>query len=293
VPGRKRLTLRLGPVDLLVFAPHPDDEVIGAGGVALQAIAAGKTVRIVFVTNGDGYPRAASALLHTPIPELGPSDFVSLAGARQREAVAAAKLIGIDLSCLVFLGYPDAGLAGICAAGLGDSVASPFTGMTSTYGPAHTDYHTQAHGRPGLYARSEIAADVGEILRESQPASVYVTGAADDHPDHKAAFALVDEAAASTGYAGRLFSFIAHSGENGDWPWPRGAAPDAQFEAHRAAGTMYPKDVPWPPPVRVALTPNQAAVKQRAIAAHSSQWTIDRQYLESFVKCEEVFWTER
>ncbi|MEA2629380.1 MAG: hypothetical protein QOJ10_1840 [Chloroflexota bacterium] len=282
---------RLSPVDLLIFAPHPDDEVIGTCGVVLQAIAAGKSVRIVFVTNGDGYPRAASALLHTPIPELGPSDFIALAATRQQEAVAAAELIGIDPGGLVFLGYPDATLDAIYADGSGDPIASPFTGTTSTYGPARADYHTQAHGRPGKYTRSNIAADVQEILSQSQPASVYATDAADDHPDHKAAFALVHAAATSSGFSGTLFTFVAHSGEDGDWPWPRGAAPDAQFEAHSMAGSRYPKKVAWPPPVRVALTPDQAAVKQRAIAAHSSQWSIDRHYLESFVKSEEVFWT--
>lgn len=285
------MTARLSPVDLLIFAPHPDDEVIGTGGVVLQAIAAGKSVRIVFVTNGDGYPRAASALLHTPIPELGPSDFIALATTRQQEAVAAAELIGIDPGGLVFLGYPDATLNTIYADGSGDPIASPFTGTTSTYGPAHADYHTLAHGRPGMYTRGEIAADVQEILRQSRPASVYVTDAADDHPDHKAAFALVLAAAISTGFSGTLFTFVAHSGEDGDWPWPQGAAPDTPLDAHSVAGSTYPKHVHWPPPVRVALTPDQAAVKQRAIAAHSSQWSIDRQYLESFVKSEEVFWT--
>jgi LmbE family N-acetylglucosaminyl deacetylase len=285
------LTARLSTVDLLIFAPHPDDEVIGTGGVVLQAIAAGKSVRIVFVTNGDGYPRAASALLRTPIPELGPSDFIALAATRQHEALAAAELLGIDAGGLVFLGYPDATLNTIYANGLGEPVASTFTGKTSTYGPAHADYHTLAHGRPGKYTRSDIGADVQEILRQSRPASVYVTDAADDHPDHKAAFALVHAAATSTGFSGTLFTFVAHSGEDGDWPWPQGAAPNRQLEAHSVAGSRYPREVPWPPPVRVGLTPDQAAVKERAIAAHSSQWSIDRDYLESFVKSEEVFWT--
>lgn len=54
---------RLAPVEVLVFALHPDDEVIGTGGVVLQAIAGGKSVRIVFITNGDSYPRAASPAL--------------------------------------------------------------------------------------------------------------------------------------------------------------------------------------------------------------------------------------
>ncbi len=72
--------LRLGPVDLLVFAPHPDDEVIGAGGLLQLALRSGKRVLIVFVTNGDGYPSAASALLLRPIPTLGTSDGTSVCG---------------------------------------------------------------------------------------------------------------------------------------------------------------------------------------------------------------------
>src|SRR5882672_4081150 len=62
--------LTLLPVDLLVFAPHPDDEVICAGGLIQQAVAAKKSVRIVFVTSGDAYPQAASALLGKSIQDL-------------------------------------------------------------------------------------------------------------------------------------------------------------------------------------------------------------------------------
>jgi len=37
----------------MVVAPHPDDEVLGAGGLIQQAVAAGAEVRIVYLTNGD------------------------------------------------------------------------------------------------------------------------------------------------------------------------------------------------------------------------------------------------
>jgi hypothetical protein len=40
---------------LLVVAPHPDDEVLGAGGLMQQVHEAGGTVRVVYLTNGDGY----------------------------------------------------------------------------------------------------------------------------------------------------------------------------------------------------------------------------------------------
>ena len=278
------------PVDLLVFAPHPDDETIGAGGVIQQALAVGKNVRIVFVTNGDGYPRAASVLLAKPIPELGPSDYISLAATRQREAVAAARLLGLDASSLVFLGYPDAVMPAVTANASSSPVESPYTAMHSTYGPAHNDYHTAAHGQPGAYARSSALGDVVEILRDSAPGQVYVTDRVDTHPDHVATFELVTEAAATIGYAGGLLTFVVHSGSGECWPYPAGTAPNGRFEQHTIDGVMYPIGAVWPPPIRVPLTSSEYELKLRTIAAHASQFAVDRQYLESFVKSEEVFW---
>src|SRR5262245_63470691 len=40
---------------LLVVAPHPDDEVLGAGGLMQQVHAAGGRVRVVYLTDGDGF----------------------------------------------------------------------------------------------------------------------------------------------------------------------------------------------------------------------------------------------
>ena len=37
----------------MVFAPHPDDEVIGMGGALLKAQAAGCQITLVFMTSGD------------------------------------------------------------------------------------------------------------------------------------------------------------------------------------------------------------------------------------------------
>ena len=40
--------------NLLVIAPHPDDEVFGAGGVILSALAEQKRVDILYLTDGEG-----------------------------------------------------------------------------------------------------------------------------------------------------------------------------------------------------------------------------------------------
>ena len=285
--------MSLLPVDLLVFAPHPDDEAIGVGGIIQQALAAGKMVRIVFATSGDAYPQAASALLHKPIPELRPSDYLNLAATRQREAVAAAEVLGVNASSLIFLGYPDAALGAVYSNVALSPVESPTTGRRSTYGPAHADYHTLAHGHSATYTQSSALTDVVEILRDSQPEVVYVTDRADDHPDHSAIFNLVRHAAADIGYMGDLLTFVVHSGPNECWPWPHGPTPHSPFEQQAIDGTTYPIGVPWPPPIRVPLTTAESALKLQAIAAHASQCAVDGQYLESFVKSEEVFWEQR
>src|SRR5258707_13461996 len=40
---------------LLIFAPHPDDEVLAAGGFIQRVRDAGGTVRVVYITSGDAY----------------------------------------------------------------------------------------------------------------------------------------------------------------------------------------------------------------------------------------------
>src|SRR4051794_14884739 len=41
---------------IVVFAPHPDDEVIGCAGIIMQALARGARVKVVAITSGDGFP---------------------------------------------------------------------------------------------------------------------------------------------------------------------------------------------------------------------------------------------
>ena len=282
---------QLGPVDALIFAPHPDDEVIGAGGVIQQLLASGKHVRVVFATNGDGSSKAASQLFRKAAASLRESDYVRLARRRQQEAIAADAKLGLSDSDLVFLGYPDAALAALYANTGNDPVRSPTTGRTSTYGPFETDYHTAAHGRPAPYTREAALADFGDVLRASRPTQVYVTDPADQHRDHVATYNFVHDALVAASLQATLLTFLVHNGPG--WPRPTGPTPVSQFESLSVDGIVYPIGVTWPPPVRVPLDPGQAARKLAALDTVFSQIASqkDRLYLESFVKSEEVFWT--
>ena len=67
---------------VLVLAPHPDDEVLGCGGLLLQLADAGAAVRVLFLTDGSGAGDE-------------PDDPRGYAALRRREAAAAGELLGL------------------------------------------------------------------------------------------------------------------------------------------------------------------------------------------------------
>ncbi len=76
---------------ILVFAPHPDDEIIGCGGSLVKHINNGAHVTVVYVTSGD-----AGSLRHSK---------EELAAIREKEAKDGAQVLGIH--DLIFLNNPD------------------------------------------------------------------------------------------------------------------------------------------------------------------------------------------
>lgn len=69
--------------NILVIAPHPDDDVLGAGGTMAAASAEGKGVFSVYITDGRGSPRKDKDI----------SD-AEMATLRQREALSALQTVG-------------------------------------------------------------------------------------------------------------------------------------------------------------------------------------------------------
>jgi LmbE family N-acetylglucosaminyl deacetylase len=285
-----------GAVDLLVFGPHPDDELLACAGILRQAITAGKRVKVVLFTNGDGLPDFASSLARKPEAELTPEDFLVLAGHRQRQSQASFDILGGKPEDLIFLGYPDAGLDRVYDAKGTEPFRQKFTQKRETYGPAQLDYRSARHGRPSPYTYDGALADVVELIRAFKPAEVYVTTEGDEHLDHKAAFRFVRDALKTVSHRCQLFTYANHAGP--EWPWPLGFTPEARFEAHEVQGQQSPRGVPWPPTHRVPLRPEVVHLKLRAIQASmipmaeggQRRFEFRRQYFESFAKAEEVFW---
>lgn len=83
-------------MSILIFAPHPDDEVLGCGGSIVQHAAAGRRVHVVFLSSGE-----------QGVPDTRVGDAVVL---REKEARQAAGVLGVGDEHLHFLRLPDGGL---------------------------------------------------------------------------------------------------------------------------------------------------------------------------------------
>lgn len=258
---------------LLVLAPHPDDEVIGCAGTIQQAKAAGVPVKILFLTYGDNNQWAFTVYrLH---PVLVPGALRAMGEIRHGEALAAAKLLGMSDSDLIFLGYPDFRTLAIwlqhweseppCAGMLNRARAVPYPDAF----------------RPGApYKGEEIVSDLTTVLKTFKPTKLLVPHPADHNPDHQALylFAKVALWTCMPSNAPPVFPYLVH------YPaWPRAGLHLAE---------------PLPPPsyltesckwIALPLAPAEVEAKLAALKCHRTQYLASARYLNSFVRTNELF----
>ncbi|QQS09869.1 MAG: PIG-L family deacetylase [Phycisphaerales bacterium] len=89
------ITSETGSRSCIIIAPHPDDEVLGAGGTAALKVAAGSEVTIVIVT--DGRQSHKSTKLASE----------ALVAMREQESVDGAARLGVSKDRLLHLRVPD------------------------------------------------------------------------------------------------------------------------------------------------------------------------------------------
>ena len=265
---------------LVVFGAHPDDEVLGAGGLIHAAIAAGARVRIVTFTNGDGYVEGVDVGFHTLFST--PNRFIEYGQRRQQEAFAAAGRIGLSPAQVTFLGYPDRGLAVLWGSAWDcrHPYTSPYTRRTLS--PYTLTY------RPGArYCGENVLEDVERVLRQERPTIIVTHHPADTHRDHWAAGAFVAAALEQLTLRQlpwtktvRVWHYLVH---HGIWPRPGAYAPDLYLT---------------PPPELAAAGPGWAQypigradedAKRLAILEYRSQVHLMRAYMLSFVRRNELF----
>ncbi|TDG00315.1 PIG-L deacetylase family protein [Paenibacillus piri] len=84
--------------DILVFAAHPDDDILGLGTVLYRHSLTGSRITVVFTTNGSSYSYKKSFAWAEAVARI-----------RYEEAAQALSLIGLTKQNVICLGYPDRG----------------------------------------------------------------------------------------------------------------------------------------------------------------------------------------
>ena len=280
----ERLTVRSG-VRLLVFAPHPDDETIAAAGFIQRVLRNGGQVRVVFVTNGDGFTDAVRQEVR-PRPTLS-TDFIEYGKRRQNEARQAVLRLGLRPEDAVFFGFPDGGI---------DDLWYGHWSRTHPYTSPFTRFDRPRCGtvfsRWLRYTGSDLKRLISSTFREFDPDWVLIPDLRDTHPDHSMTGvfvldALQDLRRRSVGsFSGlEVLTYLVHYP---NYPvqsgWVRQITLSGVGGCPTVRGVLASAD--WLP---LPLSIQEMATKDDALEAHQSQVQTMSSFLQQFVLPYELF----
>jgi len=259
---------------ILVLAPHPDDEVLGVGGVIQKAVSMKLPIKVVFLTYGDS--NQWSFLLYRKHPVIMPGAVQSMGLVRKDEALSASAILGVDAKNVVFLGYPDFGTLNIWYRHW--NKRAPYRSVLTRV----TNVPYQGAFRPGAaYKGEEIVSDLRAILKEFKPTKIFVSHPSDHNGDHLSLYlytrvALWDEQMAQ---AVEIYPYLIHYL---GWPKPVGFKPEFPILPPETLSKINH----WS---QYHLTQQQFDLKKAALQAHKSQFDSTPKYLLSFIRYNEIF----
>jgi LmbE family N-acetylglucosaminyl deacetylase len=279
---------------LLVIAPHPDDETIGAGGLIQRVLEQNGTVRIVLMTAGDGYVEAVTHETHQPKPR--PDDFIAFGERRMKESRAAMRLLDHGRIRMQLLGFPDGGLNELLRA----HWAPGQPARSKTTDASDPPYDAEVVDPSIPYDGADLRRELASVIAEARPTIVALPDPLDKHPDHHAAgvFSLLaigdwltgntaaEPKQASSPATPRILAYLVH------WPdWPPEAEAKAISRSSERHSLLLPRDLPHraPGPASLRLTDHEVAKKHDAMALYTSQQALMPSFLAAFVRRTEPF----
>lgn len=165
--------------DIMVFAPHPDDEALGCGGLIYKNVKKGKQVKVIVVANGESSVDGTE-WFYGHKPEI--QDFINIGYVRQKESISAMKVLSLETDDVIFLGYPNDGLMEIVSTDV-YTKDNPYKSKFTDFD--HVSYENSYNvGVP--FCKESFFRDIEGILKEYMPRNIYVTHPLDSHFDHRA-----------------------------------------------------------------------------------------------------------
>jgi LmbE family N-acetylglucosaminyl deacetylase len=263
---------------LLVISPHPDDEVIGCGGLIRRVHESGGRVDIVYVTQGDGY--LEGVVLETRQLHPKPETFVEYGEWRRRETLGVLTLLRLPEESAHFLGFPDGGLRALWEGrppGMRALYRSPTTAADRVPYPESED--------PGApYTAARLGSTLRRLIDELHPTLIAIPDPRDQHGDHSAAGLFTIDALHSYLEEARrprprVLTYLVH------WPgWPGLSSEPPPPLLPPADLTEAP--IEWH---RLDLTPAEAADKLHVLHVYKTQMDIMGPFLDRFYRRNELF----
>jgi LmbE family N-acetylglucosaminyl deacetylase len=159
---------------VLIVAPHPDDESLGAGGLLQRLFAQKIPVRILFATNGENNAWAQRYWDKRWL--IGPDERLQWAKRRREEALSAISALGGKRGCAKFMNLPDQGLTKVL-----------------------------------MEADPELSVLIAEEIEEWEPTMAIIPTMRDAHPDHSALAVAFSLALDSVGHSlMRVWEYLIH-----------------------------------------------------------------------------------
>ena len=263
---------------LMIFSPHPDDESLGTGGLIQRVVEAGGKVKVVFMTDGDGFPEGVEKEDHISNPSA--KDYTKYGEERRLEAVKAVTALGLKEHDAIFLGFPDGGLTYLRLKFRSHPLPyrSPFTRKIH---PAAFEMIVPRTD----YCGKDLRREVERVLTEFRPNLLAVTGPEDEHPDHSSSYYFVKEALSHLAMKHpnikpRVLTFLIHYGQ---WPLDQRAGTGLRLYP---PNDLKNKGKQW---ISFMLTPDEVRNKRKAILLYHTQLLVMGRFLLSFSRSNELF----
>lgn len=259
---------------VLIVAPHCDDETLGAGELIENTIKNGGKVKVIVVTNGDGFTDAIE-LNHFKF-RLKSSDYVGFGYTRQKESVKALEYLGVKKQDIIFLGYPDGGMEHLWRNNWDKT--NPYT---SRFTKTNINPYENSFSKASAYAGENVIADISKILKDYKPTYIVFPHPNDKHPDHWAVNGFIKYVLTYMKYSPQKeLLYLVH---RGDWPTPMRTDKDLYLVP---PFKLVFKGTEW---FKFNLNKNEIERKEKAIHLYNTQIKVLRPLMTAFERKNELF----
>jgi len=261
---------------VIVFAPHPDDEIIGCAGLISSVIEKNGEIWIVYLTNGDHNQITFKVYEKKPI--LTPSDYIKLGEKRRNESTNATSILKVNKNNLIFLGYPDFGTLKIWKEFWGNT--KPFRSFLTRANsvPYQENY---SFGKP--YKGESIVSDIEKIVKEINPTKIFITPPIDLNVDHRALFNFVNLALLniySDSTFPEIYCYLVHFK---NWPQPIKYNPEIELLPPDSLKNLFEWYI-------LEIGKEQTEKKYTCLNCFNSQIILKKSWFYSFVRTNELFY---